>query len=159
MLQGCHAIKVNVNLLFMLFPLAHPTLLLFQWRKGNLISWWMINEFINLFGYLLFTKAGRLANCYAAIVLADNATFLLTVNRMAAFRSHQLVEHQPLTFEVVVSSFTWDKIFPHCLCPLWHMRLVRNYPASASAERARGRIFLQLSLSWSKFQTGFICNK
>ena len=35
------------------------------------------------------TKAGRLvgfADCYAAIVLGDNATFLLAVNRMVAFR-------------------------------------------------------------------------
>ena len=34
------------------------------------------------------SKAGRLvglADCYAAIALADNATFLLTVNRTAAF--------------------------------------------------------------------------
>ena len=30
-------------------------------------------------------KAG-LADCYAVIVLADNATFLLAVNRIAAFR-------------------------------------------------------------------------
>ena len=37
----------------------------------------------------VITKAGRLvglADCYAAIVLADNATFLLAVNRIAAFR-------------------------------------------------------------------------
>ena len=36
-------------------------------------------------------KAGRLvvlADCYAATVLADNATFLLAVNRIAAFWSH-----------------------------------------------------------------------
>ena len=36
-------------------------------------------------------KAGRfvgLADCYAVIALADNATFLLVVNRIAAFRSH-----------------------------------------------------------------------
>ena len=34
-------------------------------------------------------KAGRLvgiADCYAAIVQADNATFLLAVNRIAAYR-------------------------------------------------------------------------
>ena len=63
----------------------------------------------------LFCKAGRLvglADCYAAIVLADNATFLLAVNRIAAFRS-QLVEHQPLNVEVVGLSPTKDKIFPH----------------------------------------------
>ena len=35
------------------------------------------------------TKAGRLvglSDCYAVIALADNATFLLAVNRIAAFR-------------------------------------------------------------------------
>ena len=35
------------------------------------------------------TKAGRLvglADCYAVIELADNATFLVAVNRIAAFR-------------------------------------------------------------------------
>ena len=40
------------------------------------------------------TKAGRpvgLADCYAVIVLADNATFLLAVNRKAAFRSHSAI--------------------------------------------------------------------
>ena len=39
-------------------------------------------------------KAGRLvgfADCYAVIVLADNATFLLAVNRIAAFRSHSAI--------------------------------------------------------------------
>ena len=40
------------------------------------------------------TKAGRfvgLADCYAAIVLADNATFLLAVNRTAALRRHSAI--------------------------------------------------------------------
>ena len=40
------------------------------------------------------TKAGRLvglADCYAIIALADNATFLLAVNRIAAFRSHSAI--------------------------------------------------------------------
>ena len=40
------------------------------------------------------SKAGRLvglADCYAAIVLADSATFLLAVNRIAAFRLHSAV--------------------------------------------------------------------
>ena len=47
-------------------------------------------------------KAGRLvgfAGCYAAIVLADNATFLLAVNRIAAFRSHSAI-----TPNVIISS-------------------------------------------------------
>ena len=49
------------------------------------------------------TKAGwlvGLADCYAAIVLADKATFLLAANRIAAYRQHfaittvaQLVEY------------------------------------------------------------------
>ena len=37
----------------------------------------------------VITKAGRLvglADCYAAIVLADDATYILAVNRIAAFR-------------------------------------------------------------------------
>ena len=40
---------------------------------------------------ILEDKAGRLvglADCYAVTVLADNATFLLAVNRITAFRSH-----------------------------------------------------------------------
>ena len=39
-------------------------------------------------------KAGRLvslAGCYAAIVIADNATFLLSVNRIAAFQPHSAI--------------------------------------------------------------------
>ena len=39
-------------------------------------------------------KAGRLvgfADCYAVIVLADNATFLLAVNRIAASRSDSAI--------------------------------------------------------------------
>ena len=42
----------------------------------------------------LLCKAGRLvglADCYAAIALADNATFLLAVNRIAAFRWHPAI--------------------------------------------------------------------
>ena len=40
------------------------------------------------------SKAGRLvgiADCYAAIVPADNATFLLSVNHIAAFRPHSAI--------------------------------------------------------------------
>ena len=40
------------------------------------------------------SKAGRLvglAGSYAVIVLADNATILLAVNRIAAFRSHSAI--------------------------------------------------------------------
>ena len=77
-----------------------------------------------LYKHRCIAKAGQLvglADCYAVIVLADNATFLLAVNRIAAFRSDsaiithltQLVEHQPLNLEVAGSSPTWDKIFPH----------------------------------------------
>ena len=39
-------------------------------------------------------KAGRLvglADCYAVVVLADSATFLLAVNRIAAFRLHSAI--------------------------------------------------------------------
>ena len=71
----------------------------------------------------VYIKAGRLvglANSYAVIVLADNATFLLAVNRIAAFRRHYATitykttrSISPLNHEVVGSSPTWDKIFPH----------------------------------------------
>ena len=43
---------------------------------------------------MVIPKAGRLvgfADCYAVIVLADNATFLLAVNRIAAFWSHSAI--------------------------------------------------------------------
>ena len=33
----------------------------------------------------------RLGGCYEAIVLADNATFVLAVNRIAAFRVHSAI--------------------------------------------------------------------
>ena len=42
----------------------------------------------------IFSKAGPLvgiAGCYAAIVLANNAKFLLAVNRIAAFQSHSAI--------------------------------------------------------------------
>ena len=73
-------------------------------------------------------KAGLLvglADCHAVIVLADNATFLLAENRIAAFRAYaafmsksstavaQLADHQPLNLEVVGSSPTWDKYFSY----------------------------------------------
>ena len=80
----------------------------------------------------IISKAGRLvglADCYAVIVLVDNATFLLAVNRIAPLRSDsavitylstatvaQLVEHQPLNLEVVGLSPTWIKIF-HMFVP------------------------------------------
>ena len=50
----------------------------------------------------VITKAGRLvglADCYAAIVLDDNATFLLAANRIAAFRLHSAI-----TANVIISS-------------------------------------------------------
>ena len=56
----------------------------------------MHNHYLITFMELLcvILKAGRLvglADCYAVIVLADNATFLLAVNRIAAFRSHSAI--------------------------------------------------------------------
>ena len=48
-------------------------------------------------------KAGRLVglvDCYAVIALADNATFLLAVNRIAIAVA-QLVEQLPANLEVV----------------------------------------------------------
>ena len=43
---------------------------------------------------LVKPKAGRLvglADCYAVIVLADNATVLLAENRITAFRSYSAI--------------------------------------------------------------------
>ena len=43
---------------------------------------------------MVLIKAGWLvgiADCYAVIVLANNATFLLVVNRIAAFRPHSVI--------------------------------------------------------------------
>ena len=43
---------------------------------------------MNCWNLIQKCKAGRfvgLADCYAALVLADNSTFLLAVNRMVAF--------------------------------------------------------------------------
>ena len=97
-------------------------------------------------------KAGRLvslADCYAVIVLADNATFLLAENRIAAYRSHSAI-----MYSVIIScrgsigralapqsggrgfESHLDQVFFTCLCPLRHTRSVRNYPILASAERA-----------------------
>ena len=85
----------------------------------------------------LLLKAGRfdgLANSYAAIVLADNATFLLAVNRMVAFCTQasnqphhqppssatvaQPVEQFPHNLEIVGTSPTWDRIFTHACAHL-----------------------------------------
>ena len=58
------------------------------------------------------TKAGPfvgLADCCAALVVADNATFLLAVNRMAAFRQnsanqlYRITYHRGATGRVSVS--------------------------------------------------------
>ena len=49
---------------------------------------------LSLSMYRVTSKAGwlvGLADCYAVIVLADNATFLLAVNRIAAFRSDSAI--------------------------------------------------------------------
>ena len=95
-------------------------------------------------------KAGRLvgfADCYAVIVLADNAKFLLAVNRIAAFWSYSEV----IDINVISSCGAVGRAsalqprgcgfeshlgqdFSTCLCPLHHTRSVRNYPTSASAE-------------------------
>ena len=103
--------------------------------------------------------AGRLvgfAGCYAVIVLADNATFLLAVNRIAAFWSNSAV----IAMKIISccgsdgrasAPQSWDRgfvshrippgshlghDFSTCLCPFRHTRLVRNFPTLASAERA-----------------------
>ena len=86
-------------------------------------------------GTCVFTKAGRLAglaDCYAAIVLVDNATFLLAVNRIASFWWHSAI----IANMIISSRGSVGRASAPWLCPLRHTRSVRNYPTSASAERA-----------------------
>ena len=85
-------------------------------------QWWCYDNSYHICNLKLAAKAGRFvgkAGCYAVLVLADNATFSLAVNCMAAYRT------QPANR----SHYTY-------LCPLWHMRSERNYPISVSVERA-----------------------
>ena len=97
-------------------------------------------------------KAGRLvglADCCAVIAQADNATFLLATFRIAAFWSHSAIIIIVITCSRgsvgrASAPQSWDRgTEPHqvqhlstCLCPLRHARSARNYPTSASAERA-----------------------
>ena len=109
---------------------------------------------INHFHRILhnITKAGRLvglAGSYAVIAVADSATFLLAVNRIAAFRPHSAVSlHQIIRCRGSVGRASAQKPrgrgfeshqgqdFSICLCPFRHTRSERNYPTSVSAERA-----------------------
>ena len=102
--------------------------------------------------FSVLTKAGRLvglAGCCAVLVLAYNATFLLAVDRIAAYRSHSAI-----STSIIICSRgsvgrasapqSWGRgfeshlgqHFPTCLCPLRHTRSARDFPASASAEKA-----------------------
>ena len=97
-------------------------------------------------------KAGwfvGLADCYVAIVLADNATFLLAVIRIAAFRLDSAiianVNNRSCGLVGRASApRSWGRGFEShlgqdfstCLCPFRRTRSVRNYPTSASAKRA-----------------------
>ena len=63
------------------------------WAKVNSICHFM-SIFIHVASEKVCAKARRLvglAYCYAVIVLADNATFLLAVSRIAAFRLHSAI--------------------------------------------------------------------
>ena len=88
------------------------------------------------------------AGFYAVVVLADNATFSLAVNRMVAFRTEsanqphnsvkvisQLVEHQALKLEVVVSNPTRDNI-SHMFAPTSTHAVGMELSSLVSAERA-----------------------
>ena len=104
------------------------------------------------YGTCIYSKAGRLvglADCYAVIVIADNATFLLALNRIAAFRPHSaIISYISISSRGSVGRASahqlWGRGFEahtgqdffSWLCPLWHARSVRNYPASVLAERA-----------------------
>ena len=46
---------------------------------------------LNLILHVLRLGGLSAADCYAVIVLADSATFLLAVNRIAAFRLHSAI--------------------------------------------------------------------
>ena len=101
---------------------------------------------------IVVSKAGQLvgiAGCYADIVIADNATFLLAVNHIAAYRADSAI----ITLVIMCSRGSvgiatapqfWGRgfepllghDFSTCLCPSRHTRSARNYPPSASAERA-----------------------
>ena len=116
-----------------------------------------------------FIKAGRLvaacrqADCYAVIVLADNATFLLAVNRMvvafrtqSANRSHLREHHQPpwlkpvehQNIDDVGSSPTWDRS-SHMFVPISACAVNAGYPISVSVERATPILYsLRLSEDW-----------
>ena len=99
------------------------------------------------------SKAGRFvgwADCYAAIVLADNATFLLVVNSIVAFwqnsanlhmKSHatvaQPLEHLPCNYEVVGSSPILDRIFSN-VCA--HFGILRRCRIILSRFRLRGQL-------------------
>ena len=64
-----------------------------HWVSANLIKLFF-HTFLKL--QVEKSKAGRLvglAECYAVMVLADNAKFLLAVNRIAAFRSHSAITY------------------------------------------------------------------
>ena len=86
---------------------------------------------------------------HAVIVLADSATFLLAVNRIAAFRSYSaVIQYLIIGCRGAVGRWsayqTWNRGFQShqgqdfstCLCPFRHTRSERNYPTSVSAERA-----------------------
>ena len=119
------------------------------WQIIGCSAWLKIWHIMSLSTRFMAGRLVGLADCYAAIVLADNATFLLPVNRIAAFRSHLA-----FMFNAVFSSCgsagrasasqSWGRRceshlgqdFFTCLCPLRHTRSMQNYPILASAERA-----------------------
>ena len=53
-------------------------------------------------------------NCYAVVILADNATFSLAVNRMVAFRTQ--CKNRNWNMIVVGSNPIWDNVF-HMFAP------------------------------------------
>ena len=119
------------------------------------------------YGTCIYSKPGRLvglADCYAVIVIADNATFLLAVNRIAAFRRHSaVILHIIIRCRGTVGRASahrsrgrgfeshQEQHFSTCLCPSRHTRSERNYPASVSAERATPKPHSLTVFSYCKF--------
>ena len=103
---------------------------------------WVCDSVAGLCASSVKAKAGRLvglADCYAVIVLADNATLLLADRP----NNRGIISHCGSTNRTSASEF-WgfgfrsylENNFPTCLYLLQHVQSARNYPISISVERA-----------------------
>ena len=110
--------------------------------------------------YVPWSKAGRFvssADCYAAMVLADNATFLLAVNRMvavctqAADRSHYTIIISGCRFgrasasgpcDRGFDSHLWHDVFAHLGICGWSGIILSQF-------WLRGQLLYRRALPWS----------